>query len=276
MQFLKFADSVRYKTLDSDGLRECFLVDSLFQPGQVDLCYTESDRCIAGSVVPLTDGLTLPVHKEMASTYFCERRELGVINVGGRGKVTVDSQEFELGDRDSLYVGRGSRDVVFTSLDPQTPARFYFTSYPAHREYPTKLVKRLDARRIEAGTEETCNKRVISQSIRPGIVESCQLVMGFTELAPGSVWNTMPSHTHKRRTEVYAYFGLGEDERVFHFMGEPGNIRPIVVGNGNVVASPSWSIHSGVGTRNYFFIWSMGGENQEFDDMDGLTIADIR
>jgi 4-deoxy-L-threo-5-hexosulose-uronate ketol-isomerase len=179
-------------------------------------------------------------------------------------------------NRDSLYIGRGSEQVEFTSASAEDPAWFYFVSYPAHTAYPTRLVKKDEANRLEMGSMEECNKRVINQSILPGLVDTCQVVMGFTQLEPGSNWNTMPAHTHRRRTEVYMYFDLDEDQCVFHFMGEPDGTRSIVVRNGQAVASPSWSIHSGVGTRNYTFVWAMGGENQDFPDMDHLGIKDLR
>ena len=275
MDFLHTADRERYRRLTTSELREAYLIDNTFVPGEVTLCYTDVDRSIVGSAVPLDGGLTLPVHKELASDFFAQRREIGVINIGDSGTIMVDGVTFELGNRDSLYIGRGSKEVEFSSASASQPARFYFVSYPAHTEYPTKLVTKAEANRIEMGSMEECNDRVINQSLIPGIVDTCQLVMGFTELAPGSNWNTMPVHTHRRRTEVYMYFDLPEDQCVFHFMGEPDETRSIVIRDGQAVASPSWSIHSGAGTRNYTFIWAMGGENQEFPDMDHVKVKDI-
>ena len=276
MKFLHTADRERYRRMTTDEMREAYLVDGMFVPGELTLCYTDVERSIVGSAVPTQAALEFPVHKELAADFFCQRREVGVINIGEAGRVTVDGETFELENRDSLYIGRGSREVAFESDSADNPAKFYFVSYPAHADYPCKRVRRNEANRLEMGSMEECNDRVINQSLIPGIVDTCQLVMGFTELAPGSNWNTMPVHTHRRRTEVYMYFDLGEDDVVFHLMGEPDETRSIVVRNGQAVASPSWSIHSGVGTRNYTFIWAMGGENQEFPDMDHVSMADIR
>ncbi len=275
MKFLHTADRERYRRMTTSEMREAYLIDNLFVEGEVSLCYTDVDRAIAGSAVPVDEALTLPIHKELASDYFTQRREIGVINIGQQGTIVVDGEVFELDNRDSLYIGRGSEQVEFRSTSATEPAQFYFVSYPAHKQYPTKLVKRAGANRLEMGTMEECNDRVINQSIIPGIVDTCQVVMGFTELSPGSNWNTMPVHTHRRRTEVYMYFDLADDQNVFHFMGEPDETRSIVVRNRQAVASPSWSIHSGVGTRNYTFIWAMGGENQEFPDMDHVDMKDV-
>ena len=276
VKFLFTADRNSYRRMTTRELRATNLVDGMFVPGEVTLCYTDVDRAIVGSVVPLKDPLTLPVHKELASDFFAQRRELGVINIGGSGKVSVDGETFDVDNRDSLYIGRGSEDVEFGSDSELDPARYYILSYPAHAEYPATLVRKPEAARLELGSIEDCNKRIIYQSIRPGIVQTCQVVMGFTQLAPGSVWNTMPPHTHRRRSEIYMYFDLDETSRVFHFMGEPDETRSLVVRNGEAVVSPSWSIHTGSGTRNYTFIWGMGGENQEFDDMDHIDVRTLR
>jgi 4-deoxy-L-threo-5-hexosulose-uronate ketol-isomerase len=275
MDFLYTADRERYRRMTTGELREAYLIDNMFVAGEVTLCYTDVERSVVGSAVPVGGALTLPVHKELASDYFAQRREIGVINIGGAGTVVVDGESFAMDNRDSLYIGRGSREVGFSSAAADDPAWFYFVSYPAHKEYPTRLVKKAEANRLEMGSMEECNARVIHQSILPGLVDTCQIVMGFTQLAPGSNWNTMPVHTHRRRTEVYMYFDLDEAQCVFHFMGEPDETRAIVVRNGQAVASPSWSIHSGVGTRNYTFIWAMGGENQDFPDMDHVGIKDL-
>jgi 4-deoxy-L-threo-5-hexosulose-uronate ketol-isomerase len=276
MEFLSTADRNRYRRMTTSELREAYMVDGMFVPGEVTLCYTDIDRAIVGSAVPLNDSLTLPVHKELASDFFAQRREIGIINIGGAGKIRVDGETYDVENRDSLYVGRGSKDVEFRSDSRDSPAQYYILSYPAHAAYPTKLVKQSDAKRMELGSLEECNERVIHQSIRPGIVDTCQIVMGFTQLAPGSIWNTMPPHTHRRRTEVYMYFDLDDASNVFHFMGEPDETRSLVVRNGEAVVSPSWSLHCAAGTRNYTFIWGMGGENQEFDDMDHIDMKTLR
>ena len=276
MKFLFTADRNSYRRMTTDELREGHLIGGLFKPGEVVLSYTDVDRAIVGSAVPKREPLVLPVHKELASDFFAQRRELGLINIGGPGKVLVDGETFEVNNRDSLYIGRGSKDVQFTSDSEASPANYYLLSYPAHARYPSTLVSQADAAHLQLGSAETCNKRSIYQSIRPGIVDTCQIVMGFTQLAPGSVWNTMPPHTHRRRSEIYMYFDLDEDCNVFHFMGQPGETKSLVVRNGEAVVSPSWSIHSGVGTRNYTFVWGMGGENQEFDDMDHVAPRDLR
>lgn len=275
MDFLYTADRERYRRMTTGELREAYLIDNMFVPGEVTLCYTDVERSIVGSAVPVDAALGLPIHKELAAEFFAQRREIGVINIGAAGTVVVDGVSYAMDNRDSLYIGRGSRDVEFRSNAAETPAQFYFVSYPAHTAYPTKLVKKAEANRLEMGSMEDCNDRVIHQSILPGLVDTCQIVMGFTQLSPGSNWNTMPVHTHRRRTEVYMYFDLDEDQCVFHFMGEPDETRSIVVRNGQAVASPSWSIHSGVGTRNYTFIWAMGGENQDFPDMDHVDVKDM-
>jgi 4-deoxy-L-threo-5-hexosulose-uronate ketol-isomerase len=276
MEFLFTADRERYRRMTTSELRESYMVDSLFVPGEITLCYTDVDRAIVGSAVPLGDAQTLPVHKELASDFFAQRREIGVINIGGAGKISVDGETHDVANRDSLYIGRGSKDVEFRSDSADEPAQYYFLSYPAHAAYPTTLVQQSDAKRMELGSLEDSNERVIHQSIRPGIVDTCQIVMGFTQLASGSVWNTMPPHTHRRRTEVYMYFDLDESSNVFHFMGEPDETRSLVVRNGEAVVSPSWSLHCAAGTRNYTFIWGMGGENQEFDDMDHIDMKTLR
>jgi len=276
MKFLHTADRERYRRMTTSELREAYLIDNMFVPGEVTLCYTDVERSVVGSAIPTSEALTLPVHKELASDFFAQRREIGVLNIGSPGTVVIDGETYELDNRDSLYIGRGSKEVEFKSTSADDPALFYFVSYPAHKEYPSKLVKRSDANRLEMGSPEDCNDRVINQSLIPGIVDTCQLVMGFTELSPGSNWNTMPVHTHRRRTEVYMYFDLADDQCVFHLMGEPDETRSLVVRNGQAVASPSWSIHSGAGTKNYTFCWAMGGENQDFPDMDHVLTKDIR
>lgn len=275
MDFMFSADKRSYKTMRNEELREAFVTKPLFEPGELKLTYTDVDRCVIGGIMPTTSSIDLPTHKELAAEYFCQRREVGVINIGGSGSISVDGEVYSMSNKDSLYIARGSEKVAFSSDDSSQPAKFYLTSYPAHRVTKTMHVPKSQAHKIELGSQETSNERTIFQSIRPGIVDSCQLVMGITELKPGSVWNTKPPHTHFRRTEVYMYFDLPKEERVFHFMGEPSEIKSLSLPSEVAVASPSWSIHSGVGTVNYTFIWAMGGENQEFDDMDHLKIADL-
>jgi len=270
------ADSVRMSRMTTDEVRGTFLLDGLFTPGTIDLIYCDVDRAIVGSAVPVKSALALTAADQLRAAYFAERREIGVLNVGEAGSVTVDGKVFPLGHKDNLYIGRGSREVFFTSTNPSTPAAFYILSYPAHMAYPTSAAYRADAATTRLGSVEACNKRTISKTIHPDGIRSCQLVMGYTELEPGSVWNTMPPHTHERRMEIYLYFDMGPDARVFHLMGRPDETRHIVVANRQAVFSPSWSIHSGVGTGPYTFCWGMGGENQTFDDMDGLALADIR
>jgi len=263
-------DPVRAKTLATRELRENFLLENLFLPGKLTLVYSHVDRAVIGSAVPLREALRLEAGKELAAEYFAQRREIGVMNIGKAGKIAVDGESCVIDNCDFLYIGRGSRDIRFESQSSDDPARFYFVSYPAHAAHPTKKVTLADADVAHLGSTEESNKRSIYKMIRPGGVESCQLVMGMTTLAEGSVWNTMAAHTHERRSEVYMYFNLPGNAALFHFMGQPTETRHIVVRDGQAVLSPSWSIHSGAGTRNYSFVWCMGGENQEFSDMDGV------
>lgn len=276
MNFLHSADSVRYQRMTNAELRESFCMESLFESGALNLTYTDVDRAVVGAAVPLRhQPLSLPTHKELASDYFCERRELGVVNIGGAGAVAVDGKEFPMEKFDSLYVARGSKAVNFASADDAVPAEFYLVSYPAHRVTETVHIPLDKANRVELGSIDGSNERVICQSICPGVVDSCQLVMGITRLANGSVWNTKPPHTHRRRTEVYLYFDFPKDERVFHFMGQPHETRSLPLAPKTAIASPHWSIHSGAGSCNYSFVWAMGGENQQFDDMDHLQLGDL-
>lgn len=273
------------KHYTTDRLREEFLIQNLFVPGEIKLVYSHIDRIITGAAVPVTP-LALTAGDELRAEYFCQRRELGIINIGGAGTITVDGREYKVGCREAMYIGMGSRDIVFASDDGNTPAKFYMNSAPAHMTYPTVLIRPegmpeegvvivKDVNKVELGTLEDANHRVICKYILPGQVESCQLEMGMTRLEPGSVWNTMPSHTHDRRMEVYLYFDIPENAFVMHFMGEPAETRHIVMRNEEAVISPSWSIHSGCGTRAYTFIWGMVGENQDFDDMDGVNMKDL-
>ena len=278
MKLVQMADAVRYPRMTTAELRETCLLDGLFVPGVITVNYVDLDRAVIGGAVPVGFALKLETYPELRSEYFCERRELGVFNVGGAGCVNVDGVKFELGKMDVLYVGRGSKAVTFESADAEAPAAFYLLSYPAHTEYPTKMVKfsELEAAAVHLGSVETCNKRSIYKAIFLDGIKSCQLVMGFTILAPGSNWNTMPSHTHMRRSEVYFYFDVDPAQRVVHLMGPKDETRHLVMSDKEVVVSPGWSIHSGVGTMAYSFCWGMGGENQRYDDMDPVPIAELR
>lgn len=274
MDYRESADRAGMGRMSAGQLRDTFVIADLFQAGVLRLSYLEVERAVVGGAVPTTTPLTLPTHPELASKFFCERREVGVINIGETGVATLDGRRFELSRHDSLYIGRGVEAVSFESSDPARPARFYFVSYPAHASHPSRRVRREEARVIAAGEARNANRRVIRQAIRPGLVDTCQLVMGFTELELGNVWNTMPPHTHRRRSEIYMYFDASPG-RVMHLMGEPSDPRAVFMDEGEAVFSPSWSIHSGVGTANYSFVWSMGGENLEFDDMDVLAVSDL-
>lgn len=274
------------KNYDTKRLREEFLIDDLFQADEIKLVYSHIDRIITGSAVPVKKTLILEAGAELRADYFLERREMGVINIGGEGAVTIDGKEYRVAHKEAMYIGKGARNISFTSIDAEKPAKFYINSTPAHMTYPTVLIKPegkeeegvvivKDENKVELGCLEESNHRVICKYILPGQVESCQLVMGMTGLKPGSVWNTMPCHTHDRRMEVYLYFELPEDAFVMHYMGEPQETRHIVMRNEQAVISPGWSIHAGSGSRNYTFIWGMAGENQEFTDMDDIKNKDI-
>ena len=264
------------KTLDTSGLRRHFLIDRLFVPGEITMTYSHIDRIVVGGAQPLGEALAVKTGKEFGTDYFLERRELGIINIGGPGTVIVDGTGHALGNRDGLYVGLGNRDIAFASADAASPAKFYYASAPAHAAYPTVKVTPDDAQPQTLGEAETANVRTINKYLHPAVLKSCQLSMGLTKLAPGSLWNTMPCHTHERRMEVYMYFDLAaEDGVVFHMMGEPSETRHVVVRSEQAVISPSWSIHSGVGTASYSFIWAMVGENQVFDDMDFIAMPDL-
>lgn len=263
------------KHYTTDRLREEFLIQDLFKVDELKTLYSHIDRIIVGSAVP-TKEMKLTAGEEIRADYFLQRREMGIINIGGKGTVTVDGTVYTLDYKDGLYIGMGSKDILFNSEDPSNPAKFYFNSAPAHTTYPTVFIKPEDCVNVELGSLEESNHRVITKYILPGQVESCQLVMGMTSLKPGSVWNTMPCHTHDRRMEVYLYFEMPENALVFHYMGEPTETRHIVMRNEEAVISPSWSIHAGSGTQAYTFIWGMVGENQDFDDMDGCAMQDLK
>ncbi len=269
-------DPVRFQRMTTQEVRDSFLIETLYKQDKIELVYSDVDRAIVGSSVPMDKPLILTAGKELSADYFCQRREVGILNIGNLGSVLVDGKRFNMDNRDGLYVGLGCQEISFVSANPYEPALFYLLSYPAHDSYPTKHIKKTDAEPVHLGSHEESNKRTIYKLIHPGGVQSCQLVMGFTEMADGSVWNTMPPHTHERRMEVYMYFDVPEENRVFHYMGQPQETRHIAVAGGQAVISPSWSIHSGVGTRSYCFCWGMGGENQAFDDMDHLSIDEIK
>lgn len=273
------------KHYTTERLREEFLIDNLFVPNEIKLVYSHIDRIITGSAVPVTT-LELTAGEELRAQYFCERRELGVINIGGAGRISVDGKTYEVGYKEGMYIGMGSKKIVFESVDASAPAKFYLNSAPAHKTYPTVLIRPegkeedgvviiKDCNKVELGSLEMSNHRTICKYILPGQVESCQLVMGMTKLEPGSVWNTMPCHTHDRRMEVYLYFDMPKDALVMHYMGEAQETRHMIMRNEQAVISPSWSIHSGCGTQAYTFIWGMVGENQDFDDMDGIAMQEL-
>jgi len=265
------------KTYDTEQLRNEFLIDGLFQPGALKLVYSHVDRMITGGVIPTEEPIKLEADpKEMGAAYFLERREIGIINVGPRGSVTVDGETYVMETKDCLYVGLGNKEVLFASDDSGNPARFYLNSAPAHRAYPTAKAAISEAEPNHLGSITNSNERTIYKYIHTQGIQSCQLVMGMTLLKPGNMWNTMPCHTHNRRSEVYFYFDMPEDGVVFHLMGEPTETRHLVVRNEQAVISPSWSIHSGVGTSNYTFIWAMAGENQEFADMDAVAMKELK
>jgi 4-deoxy-L-threo-5-hexosulose-uronate ketol-isomerase len=276
MKTIQAADRDSYRRMTSDELRGKFLVADLFQPGQAEFFYTNVDRAVVGGIVPKNKPLALEGGKEMACGFFCERREAGVINLGGAGAVMVDGTTYKVAPRECVYIGRGSRAVSFVSDSAKAPAMFCLVSYPAHADYPTTHAGLDKANRIDLGSAKEANRRTIYQYIRSGGIKSCQLVMGFTELHEGSVWNTFPPHTHGRRTEVYCYFDLPKDGLVFHMLGEPNETRHIIVREKQVVLSPEWSIHSGVGAGSYKFVWGMGGENQVFDDMDKVDVGGMK
>ncbi len=259
------------KKYDTERLRKEFLIENVMAEDQICLTYSQYDRYIVGGAVPAKGNLTLEPIDPLKANYFCERRELGIINVGGSGKVTIDGTIYELDFKEALYVGRGSKSVVFTSDSPDLPARFYINSAPAHKEYPTKKVTLQDAEVVELGTMEESNARKINKLLVNSVVQTCQLQMGMTELKPGSVWNTMPVHTHSRRMEAYFYFNVPPKQGICHFMGDPKETRHIWMRNEQAVLSPTWSIHSAAGTSNYTFIWGMAGENLNYGDMDVVT-----
>lgn len=264
------------KQMDTASLRQHFLIDNLFEANQISFTLSHFDRYIVGGVMPIGQKVALPNPENLKAHFFLERRELGVINVGGKGIITADGVSFELDYKEALYIGKETKDVFFESLEIDKPAKFYLNSAPAHHSFPSKKITREQAEIVELGSMETANHRIINKLIVNSIVETCQLQMGMTELKPGSVWNTMPAHVHDRRMEVYFYFEISENQSICHFMGEPQETRPIWMQNEQAVISPNWSIHSGAGTSNYTFIWGMAGENLDYGDMDVCKINELR
>jgi len=264
------------KLLDTTGMRKHFLIENLFEKDKTTMVYSHVDRIIVGGACPVVLELKLEVTKELGVDFFLQRREMGIINVGSQGTVSVDGKEYVLEKKECLYVGMGPKNVSFRSSDKNNPAKFYFNSTPAHSSYPLVKVSTKEAQHLNLGTPDKSNVRTINQFIHPKVLNSCQLVMGMTALEPNSMWNTMPCHTHDRRMEVYFYFDLPGDALVFHLMGEPQETRHIVVRNEQAVISQSWSLHSGVGTSHYTFIWGMAGENQTFTDMDEVPMSGLK
>jgi len=278
MEIRQSIHSDHAKQLDTEALRRAFLIEKIFTADDYTLTYSHIDRIIIGGVMPVNRPVTIgdEMGTSLGVSYFLERRELGVINIGGPGQADVDGKTWEIGHEEALYIGKGARTLQFRSLDPARPARFYFNSAPAHCTFPNKKITLSEAASTTLGAAATANRRTIHRFIVPEVLPTCQLTMGLTRLEEGSLWNTMPCHTHDRRMEVYFYFDLPEESAVFHMMGEPQQTRHLLVHNEQAVISPSWSVHAGVGTQNYAFIWGMVGENQVFDDMDPVNVSALR
>ncbi len=276
MKSIQAVHAADFKTYQTDTIRERFLLDGLKEADKANFVYAHYDRMIIGLVTPVEQTLTLENAAILRADYFLERRELGVINVGGTGKITADGVVYELDKLDCLYLGKGVKEVSFQSNEITDPAIFYALSAPAHQPFPTRLLKHQEAFSAQLGSLETSNERRICRYIHKDGIQSCQLVMGLTLLSVGSVWNTIPPHTHERRMEVYFYFDVDEEQRVFHYMGEPQETRHIVVANHEAILSPAWSIHAGSGTKNYSFIWGMAGENLDYADMDTIAVKELR
>lgn len=258
--------------LDTAGLRAAFLIEDLFRPGEIRITYTHMERIFVGGATPTDVALALGAIPATGTGFPLQRREMAAVNVGGSGRITVDGRAYDLAARDALYMGCGTQSVVFESVDASQPARFYLVSTPAHRACPTRHLRIADARRLDLGKSETANVRSIFQLVHPDVCDSCQLVLGLTELAPGSVWNTMPPHVHDRRSEVYLYLDVAPGQKVVHLMGEPTETRHLIVGDREAVLSPPWSVHCGAGTGAYAFIWAMGGDNIDYTDMDPVSL----
>jgi 4-deoxy-L-threo-5-hexosulose-uronate ketol-isomerase len=269
-----------FKRYTTEEVRGEFLIENLYKKDEVVAVYSHVDRMVTLGCMPVNEAVSISkgidVWANFGTDYFLERREIGIFNIGGAGKIKADGEVFEMGYKDCLYITKGTKEVTFESNSPENPAKFYMVSAPAHTSYKTTFISIEKAAKKPLGSMETSNKRVINQFIHPDVLQTCQLSMGMTVLEPGSVWNTMPAHTHERRMEIYMYFEVPENQVVFHMMGEGQETRHIVMQNEQAVISPSWSIHSGAGTSNYTFIWAMGGENQAFDDMDNIATTDLR
>ena len=278
MEIRQAIHSAHAKTLDTQGLRREFLIPEVFRPDEMTMTYSQIDRIVVGGIMPLAGTVGLPegIGHTYGVDFFLQRREMGIVNVGGAARIVIDGETVPLGTSEALYIGMGARELAFGSVEAARPAKLYYNSAPAHRGLPTRRLTLADAASVTLGDRRNGNRRTINKFFIPEVVETCQLCMGMTILEEGSLWNTMPCHTHDRRMEVYLYFNLDPDAAVFHFMGEPRETRHILVHNEQAVISPSWSIHSGVGTRAYSFIWGMVGENQTFDDMDPVAVAALR
>ncbi len=264
------------KTYDTAKLRERYLIETIFEKDQIHMTYSHHDRIIAGGIMPVKSILSLPVTKDLGTNFFLERRELGVINIGGTGEIKIDGQVYPMAPNDGMYISAGSKEVTFSCKDESNPPKFYINSAPSTEKHPTVHIPFSKANPNKWGSKETLNERTIYQYVHPAVCKSSQLVMGMTILSEGSVWNTMPCHTHERRMEVYFYFNMDHDTRIFHFMGQPQETRHLIMKNEQAVISPSWSIHTGVGTASYTFIWGMCGENQTFDDMDFVKMSELK
>ncbi|MFF5381566.1 5-dehydro-4-deoxy-D-glucuronate isomerase [Pedobacter suwonensis] len=264
------------KQMDTAALRENFLIENVFETNQVNLTLSHFDRYIVGGAMPVDQKIALPNPDDLKANYFLERRELGIINVGGKAIVTADGETYELDYKEALYIGKGTKEVFFESATPGEAAKLYINSAPAHHTYPTKKVSKAEAEVVELGTPETANHRTINKLLVNSVLPTCQLQMGMTELKSGSVWNTMPAHTHDRRMEAYFYFEVPNGQSVCHFMGQPQETRHIWMQSDQAVISPNWSIHSGAGTSNYTFIWGMAGENLDYGDMDHCAITELK
>jgi 4-deoxy-L-threo-5-hexosulose-uronate ketol-isomerase len=269
-------DPATFARMSTAELRAAFLIEDLFEPGKLKYFYSHADRAVIGAVVPGRETILLRSSRGLAAGCFTERRELGAINIGGAGLIDVGGQKISVAKKEVLYIGQGRRDIGFSSLDSENPAQFYFVSYPAHTSHPVAKAGKAQAEAAEMGSTAEANRRTIHKLIHPAGIRSCQLTMGFTELAGGSVWNTLPAHTHRRRSEIYLYFDLPEEGVVVHCMGEPRETRHIIVRNRQAVVAPSWSMHFGAGSTSYSFVWAMGGENQEFADMDMVAMNELR
>jgi 4-deoxy-L-threo-5-hexosulose-uronate ketol-isomerase len=276
MQIYQAISQREAQGFNTEQLRENFLIESIFQNNEISMYYTHYDRVVLGGAMPINSAITLPTYDNLKSDYFLERREIGIINVGGEGEIAVDGKRFPLSKLDALYIAKGSKSVVFTSKNIETPAQFFLFSAPGHHAYETRKMSKEEATPVNMGSPETANERTIYKYIHRDGIESCQVVMGLTVLKSGSIWNTMPAHVHDRRMEAYLYFDVKPDHRVFHLMGQPQETRHLVVANHQAILSPPWSIHSGAGTSNYSFIWAMAGENMDFTDMDFANISELR